>query len=348
MQQPHIKTEEAAPKALVQEKQPKKVYQLSGKRLLAASLLSSKIGVMLAAVFGLWSQADDFVPDSIRGRSLSYLEHTSLVGLIILIGFAIILLWFASFISILLRWGFFRLSVFDNEWRIHRGVWETKDETYKTDRVQAIQIKETWLQQLFGWCTVYAECSGSIDLEKSDGGGSVIVFPMIRKEELPSFLTIVIPRFAGTLSARALPFRSTLYRMAVPACFWMILCSVLAWRFDWGKYALIGLPVILIYGWFRRRSEGWLLSGQRLIVVNRWFAKTTTVTRKNHIQSLEKNSPFSKNGWALRLVQRRFALLLNKISLSNNWKKKMQIPSFNGSDSIRKLGFAKPLMMAKS
>ncbi|WP_139693208.1 PH domain-containing protein [Sporolactobacillus terrae] len=288
----NLRTEGTAPESPVhKEKQPKKRYQLSGKRLLAASLLSSKIGAMLAAVFGLWSQADDLIPDNIRGRSLSYLEHASLVGLIILIGAAILLLWVASLISILLRWGFFRLMVFDTEWRIHRGVWETKDETYKTDRVQAIQIQETWLQQLFGWCTIYAQCSGSIDSENDDGG-SIIVFPMLRKEELPGFLSTVIPRFAGTLSTRVLPLRSTLYRMAGPACFWIVSCSILAWRFDWGNYALIGLPFILIYGWFRRRSESWALSDKRLIVVNRWFAKTTTITRRNNIQSLTIKQSF--------------------------------------------------------
>ncbi|MCQ2009861.1 PH domain-containing protein [Sporolactobacillus sp. STSJ-5] len=274
-----------APKVV--DDSPKKVYALSGKRLLGASLLTSKVGVVLAAVFGLWSQADDFIPDSIQGQSLSYLEHASLVGMIIIIGMVILMLWLVSLVSALLRWGFFKLSVHEGEWRIHRGVWETSDETYKTDRVQAIRIKEQWLQQLFGWCTVYADCSGSIDLEKSNGG-SVLVFPLLRKKELPDFLETAIPRFSGPIKRHPLPMRGTLYRMILPAIFWIGLCSVLTWRLDWGKYSLIALPFILAYFWFKNRSEGWALMDKRLIAINRWLTKTTTITRKEHIQSFAK------------------------------------------------------------
>ncbi|MCO7125512.1 PH domain-containing protein [Sporolactobacillus shoreicorticis] len=273
---------------------PKKIYLLSGKRLLAASLLSSKIGVMIAAVAGLWSQADDFIPDSIQGRSLSYLEHASLVGIIIIIGVAILLFWLFSLVSALLRWGFFKLSIYEEEWCIHRGVWETSDETYKTDRVQAIRIKEQWFQQLFGWCTVYADCSGSIDLEKSDGG-SILVFPLLRKKELPDFLKTAIPRFSGPIERHPLPMRGTLYRMILPAAFWIVLCSVLTWWLDWGKYTFIAFPFILAYIWFKNRSEGWALIDKRLIVVNRWLTKTTTITTKQHIQSFAKRqSRFQK------------------------------------------------------
>ncbi|MCL1631359.1 PH domain-containing protein [Sporolactobacillus sp. CPB3-1] len=265
------------------QNQPGRIYKLSGKRLLAASLLSSKAGVMIAAVFGLWSQADDFVPDSIRGRSLSYIEHASLVGLIVLICIGIFLFWLFSLISVLLRWGFFRLSIDDDEWRIHRGVWETSDETYKTDRVQAIRIKEHWLQQCFGYCTVYADCSGSVDSEKTDGG-SVLVFPLLKKTELADFLDTAIPRFSGAAMVRRLPVRGTLYRMIWPVLFWSVSLSLLAWFLPWGKYVLIALPLMLAYCWLMYRSQGFGLCGRQLVVVNRWFARTTLITRINHIQ----------------------------------------------------------------
>jgi uncharacterized membrane protein YdbT with pleckstrin-like domain len=288
-QQVQIPSEEALAETPIVDESPKKVYALSGKRLLAASLLSSKIGVMLAAVFGLWSQTDDLVPKSIRGRSLSYIEHASLVGIIVLIGFAILLLWLFSLVTALFRWGGFKFSIYDEEWRIHRGILETSDETYKTDRVQAIRIKEQWLQQLFGWCTVYADCSGSIDLKKSDGG-SVLVFPLLRKKELPNFLEHAIPRFSGPITFNQLPIRGSVYKMILPILFWTSLVSVLAWRLSWGKYAFIALPVILILFWFSYRSEGYSLHNHRLIFIHRFFAKTTTITQKNHIQSFAKKN----------------------------------------------------------
>ncbi|MCO7175095.1 PH domain-containing protein [Sporolactobacillus kofuensis] len=271
------------------DESPLHVYTLSGKRLVAASLLYSKIGVMLAAVFGLWSQADDLIPDRIRGRSLSYIEHVSLVGIIIIIGFAILLLWLFSLITTLFKWGGFKLSIYHDEWRIHRGILETRDETYKIDRVQAIRIKEQWLQQLFGWCTLYAECSGSIDSEKGDGG-SVLIFPLIRKTDLPIFLENVMPKFSGPITINQLPIRGALYRMIIPIAFWFSLSSILAWWLPWGKYTFLALPLILVYCWIRLRSEGYALNEDRLIFVNRLFAKTTTITRKNNIQSFAKKN----------------------------------------------------------
>ncbi len=263
-----------------------KIYPLSARGLLLAALTSSNIGI-IGILLAIWSQADNFVPDNFWGTSLRFFRHLPPERLIALIAAVVLLLWLMSLAVTFIRWGGFQLTVGDGQWHVHKGILQTIDNTYKTDRVQAIRIVESPLQQLFGLCSVYAECSGSVD-EKNDGDGSVLVYPLMKKRQLTAFLAAIIPRFAGAGDVRPLPTRGILYNMAEILFFWTIVCTVLSYFFAWGKWCWLALPPLAVFLWLRRRSEGFCCAGNRIVFIHCFFAKKTIITLKKHIQTLSK------------------------------------------------------------
>ncbi|RYM02875.1 hypothetical protein EWH99_10170 [Sporolactobacillus sp. THM7-7] len=301
----------SAPDSLIRpagKKSPNRVFKLSGKDLLIAALTSSNIGVIIGTAGAFLSQADDIIPDHFFNSSVGYLAHLTFIFIILLIVLAALILWLASLAVTFIRWGGFTLSVTDETWRIQKGLIQITDETYKLDRVQAIRIKEHWLQQLFGLCTVFAEAIGSVSEDK-ESGGSILVFPIVRKKALPSFLEAAIPRFAGTIETKRIPMRGVIYALLKPTLLLSAICTGLTWFFSWGKFTWIGVPVIILYFFFSFRTSGFSLKGHRIVFTDRMLAKTTVITLKKHIQTFTKEAS---------RVQRRLGLGCSRFSIRSS------------------------------
>lgn len=270
-----------------------KEFKLSGRQLIAAAVTSANIGI-IGVLLAILSQADDLIPDRFWGSSVNFFRHLPLITSISLLLSILLLLWLISLAITVFRWGGFRLTVTADQWHVHKGILETTDETYKTDRVQAIRIKEHLLQQLFGFCTVYAECSGSVDDEKHDDG-SVLVFPIVRKRQLPSFLEEIIPRFAGQVKISQIPVRGSLYGATKPLLLFTVAFSAFSWFFPWGKWCWPLLPMIAVFSFFCCRSAGFFQVDDRIVLTKRFFAKTSVITLRKHIQTFTRmRSPIQR------------------------------------------------------
>lgn len=274
----------------VQTTEPGKVYRLSGRDFLFATLTSSSIGI-IGVLLALWSYAGNMVSDQLMNRSIHrfiLLPPAALIPLIIL---ALMVLWLCSAAVTFFRWGNFRLTVTPDKWQIHKGILETADATYLKNRVQAIRIHEEWLQQLSGFCTIYAECSGSVDNDKNKEG-SVLVFPIIRKRELQSFLDAVIPEFSGSIACAPVPLRGQIYTMMKSVLPLTAVPVIFPFFFRWGLWLWPVLPVVMVLILLQSRSSGCRQDGERLIFSHRLFAKARTITLRNRIQTFTASQSF--------------------------------------------------------
>ncbi|WP_353948876.1 PH domain-containing protein [Sporolactobacillus sp. Y61] len=272
---------------------PIKRFVLSGKDLWMAALTSSNIGI-IGVLLALFSQVDDVIPDSFWGSSVDYFSHLPITLLVFLVAALVLLLWLISLFVTMLRWGGFRLTVTGGQWFIHKGILQTKDETYKTNRVQAIRIRQQLLQQLFGYCTVYAELSGSVDGENRDEG-SVLVYPFVCIKQLPDFLEEIIPRFAGQMDVRRIPLRGILYGTARPLLFLTVAAGILTWFFSWGKWLWLILPPIAGWIYSCYYSRGCRLRNNRFVLTGRFLSKSTVITLTRHLQTFSrKRSPLQR------------------------------------------------------
>lgn len=281
----------------VQTETSRKVFRLSIRDFVFASFTSSSIGI-IGVLLALWSSAGQFVPDQWLNRSFQQFVLLPLGELIPLILLLLIVLWLCTAVVTFLRWGNFRLTVTPEKWLIHKGILETADATYMKDRVQAVRICESWLQQLTGFCTIYAECSGSVNNDKNKEG-SVLVFPIIRRKELLPFLDAVIPEFSGSITCTPVPLRGQIYMMLMPVLPLTAVLVILSSYFPWGLWLWPALPTAMALVYFQSHSSGYQLNGERLVFSHRLLMKTRMITLKNRIQSFAAHQSF---------IQRRFGL----------------------------------------
>jgi uncharacterized membrane protein YdbT with pleckstrin-like domain len=281
----------------VQTESSRKVFHLSIRDFAFATFTSSSFGI-IGVLMALWSSAGQFIPDRWLNRSFHQFILLPPAVLIPLILLLVIMLWLCSALVTFFRWGNFRLTVTPEKWLVHKGILETADATYMKDRVQAIRICESWLQQLTGFCTIYAECSGSVNDDKNKEG-SVLVFPIIRRKELQAFLAAVIPEFSGPISCKPVPLRSQIYMMMMPVLPLTVVLVVLSSFFRWGLWLWPVLPAAMALFFLQSRSSGYVLNGERLVFSYRLLTKTRMITLKNRIQSFTTHQS---------LIQRRFGL----------------------------------------
>jgi Predicted membrane protein len=262
---------------------PKKVFRLSGRDFIFATLTSSSIGI-IGVLLAFWSYAGNLISDQLMNRSIHRFILLPPAALIPLILLMLLVLWLCSAAVTFFRWGNFRLTVTPEKLQIHKGILETADATYMKNRVQAIRIHEEWLQQLSGFCTIYAECSGSVDNDKNKEG-SVLVFPIVRKKELQTFLDAVIPEFSGSIACDPIPLRGQIYSMMKPALPVTIILVFLPFFLSWSFWLWPVLPVALVLFLLQSRSSGYRQEEHRLVFSHRLLAKTRTITLKSRIQT---------------------------------------------------------------
>lgn len=301
---------------------PERIFRLSGRDLLAAAMTSSSIGIV-GVLLVLWSHADHLVPENFLQSSFSSFRRLPPASLIVFIFSAIAVLWLISLAITFIRWGNFRLTVTEGQWQVHKGILETSDETYKTDRVQAIRIKEQLLQQLFGLCTVYAECSGSVDSEKG-AKGSVLVFPVIRKKGLQHFLETIIPQFAGPIACRRIPLRGNLYALIKTLLVLSVVFTGLSWFLGWGKWFWLVLPVAAIWYYYQFRSSGFRLEGKRIVFTHRLVTKTSVITLKKHVQTFT---------WKNSRIQQQLGLCSCRVSVRSSLPQSYEVHQLEKKDA---------------
>src|SRR5690625_5246156 len=194
------------------------MYKISFKRLFLAGTTSGSIGVLLAIVAFGASELEQFIPTDFFDSTIDWIISLSIVIIITLTILILILLWIIGIAGTMIKYGNFTIVKKENELFITRGLLEKKQLTIPAGRIQAIGIRESVLRQPLGYVTVFAELAGG-SLEESEGS-SPILFPLMKAEEVESFLQVMLPDYAGLLGQlRLLPKQARkfyLMRSSIP------------------------------------------------------------------------------------------------------------------------------------
>ena len=104
----------------------------------------------------------------------------------------VIVAWLISFFSTLFMYGDFSLEVSKDDLLISRGIFEKKRITIPYKRIQALYVTEGIIRQPLGFCSVHIHSAGYGD---EQGSGSIVLFPLIRKDKVESLLEKVVPHY---------------------------------------------------------------------------------------------------------------------------------------------------------
>lgn len=263
--------------------------------LLLTGATSGRIGPALALLTAAWQFADDVLSDETYERLALRASHTTLQGLLFLVGLLAAVAWVLAFISTVLTFGGFELRRQGDRLLIRHGLLDRKQSTVPVQRIQAVSVRESLLRQPLRLATVRFESAGY----GTDSAESGVLFPIVPMREVTDLLERAVPGFAispetlAGIGINGLPRRARrryVLSEVWPALVVAVGVGVLAWRVSWldGMWAAIAVvlvPIAGIYGLLQYRDAGWEVDGQdRLVVRGRRVERQLTVTPRRRLQ----------------------------------------------------------------
>ena len=245
------------------------------------SATSGKIGVVLAVAAAAFSQLSEWLEQTfdVWGFISEWYGSRWVVLLILLLlAFAWLLAFIGSFVK---EYGF-TLQLREDKLVIERGLLERNQITVPLRRIQAIHLIEPLLRRPFGWVTVHIVTAGYAGKE----GQSALLFPFIRKKELPGFLEQFAPQFQMPDTWERLERRALRHYLLLPMVFTILVCiPAIIWiPENYGWFSLI-LPIVTLVGCILGyRQTGWALGDNQISIQYGSFNKHQGLVPKRRVQ----------------------------------------------------------------
>ncbi|MFD2924460.1 PH domain-containing protein [Halobacillus naozhouensis] len=260
------------------------VYQMSTKDIILMAVTSGGAGVVISGVAVFLSQFTEFLPiEAIYEEVVDWLQFgIFIVG--ILAAFVLVIAYGVAVILTVLRFGNFSVFHDGDDLVITRGLLEKKQVTIPLNRIQGIRIDENLIRQPLGYATVsIISAGGSI---KGGDEQQFKVLPFIKRKQIETVLTGILPQYALDVSPERPPKRSKL--RYVIRCLWLpLLVSIAVSVFFWplGLLSLLIIPALIGLGLLNYRDAGWNIREKQLMLSNRFITKQTYFVKKHRIQS---------------------------------------------------------------
>ncbi len=261
---------------------------MTWKRLFIAGSTSGSVGVIFLAMFVLFSQLGEFIPDNVYDQTFEWLIHLGVILIVILAVVALLFIWLFGIAGTMIKYGNFRLEKREKELFIKRGLLETKELTIPFDRIQAIEIEQSLIRQPLHFVRVIAVVAGG-SFEK--GEPFPVLFPLLHVQDVPAFLETYLPGYEqANETLEPLAKKGRKYYLFSSAVFFILALIPVAYFFP--TYSWIpGVLIIisLLYGNLKFKTGGFTMEGKRITFRYRKFwKKVTMLTFKRRIQAVEK------------------------------------------------------------
>ncbi|OWA37454.1 hypothetical protein B9G55_05210 [Saccharibacillus sp. O16] len=284
----------------VRAPEPELLYRLGPGRLLLAALTEMNLGLAVAFVAGLFSFADDLLPDEWMNRLVTNAQAylTGIRAILLIAAVALIAAWLLSLVLFIVKYAGFSLYREGERLSIRYGLLERKQFLFHPARVQAVTIREGWLRQALGYAHVELNVVSSAEEKETPA-----LHPFIARDKIGELLKGTIPQFAFAGAAFKPPKRALWGYMWIGLLVTVVAAAVLIYFFPhMGRWALLLIPASLGIDYWSYRTNGAALDQERLTIVNRTIAKQTHCTLKRHIVALHiSGSRWQRKGQMLNL-----------------------------------------------
>lgn len=269
------------------------IWELSKERLILAALTSSGVGIVFSAIAALFSQIEQFLPDTIYEAVFQFFSESNVAFLVVLFVVVFLIAWGLAIIGTILKYAGFQIEKAGDEIIISRGLLERRQLTLQTNRVTAVRIVRSLFRQPFGFSTVYVESAGG---GTTDEQLSTVLFPIIKESELKAALENILPDYAFSYELKRIPKRACL-RSIVRITVLPLIVTIgvgLAWT-PLGFYGLFVVVFAAILGYFQYRDAGVGWDDAHLWVRFRKVSQVTVLSSRKKIQAVEiRSSPLQR------------------------------------------------------
>lgn len=276
------------------------IRRLTPGELLTAGATSGQIAPALAVIGFAVQIADDVLPEAMWRRIVTSLPGVTILGLATVVGFVALVAWMLAIVGTALTFGNFELRRDGDRLHVAYGLLERRRRSIPLARIQAVSVGEGLLRQPFGLAALRFESAGY----GKDTAESGVLFPLLRRSEVPALLAAVAPSFAAPLEPATLapPPPRARARYVVPAVLPALVLTAIAvalgafvpgLRWWWGLAPLALVPVAALHGWLRFRDTGWALAADDLFVARAGgIERTTSIVPRRRVQHRSSTANF--------------------------------------------------------
>ena len=260
-----------------------KAFTLPGKELLIAASTSGSFGIAFSVLATVFSQAEPLLDESEMYDILFSLvpEQNDIFTIIIMIVIFAAAAWLLSFISTLLSYGDFKLEVKQDEMVISRGIFEKKRLTIPYNRIQAVHISEGIIRQPLGYASIHIESAGYGD---DKGTGSIVLFPLMKRDELLMFLDDILPDYQKLHQGFRPPRRAARRYMIRSSVAVTAVTAALYWVLSLNNWVWVIPALSVFWGWLSYRDSAAAMSEDVLVIRSRRLARNTAYIKRKRIQ----------------------------------------------------------------
>lgn len=253
--------------------------------ILLAGVTSGKVGLFFSAAAAIFSQFDQFIPESFYESTVGYILDLSLWFLVLFLFLIAIIAWAGSTIVTMLQYGQFEITLVNKEMIIKRGLLEKKQLTLRPERITSVRYTCNPLQQMLGLWRIYIDSAGGGSEKESF---STVLLPLGPRHAAEEIIHHVRPDLQMEPKLSRVPKRAARrYMFRASWIAWLLAAAAAIWV-PYG-YILIALPLLLSWlGWNQYRAAGLFENSSKLVLQSRLVSKQHAVLPKTAIQSYTK------------------------------------------------------------
>ncbi|MEB8125626.1 MULTISPECIES: PH domain-containing protein [Staphylococcus] len=282
------------------------LYKLKFKELLLMALTSGAIGVAFAALSPIIGGFSDVIPwEKITGQ-FAHISQAISVIIIMMIALVIVGSYAIGTLIVIIRNFNYTVTQQDNQLNIKYGLFNVKNITVPTDRVQSVVEKQSFLRNLFGYTSIHFVITSDMeDFDKDDVSldGNVMILPFIKREKAFEIIKNLMPNMAFAPAKQGMPWRGFHRLFWRQALLLIIIASVVAYFWKPWIFLVVGLIIIvhIIHSLKVVKVSGFKIQNDELVVRNVTpFGFKNTYFKHDKILGMEiKKNPFlEKNNLA--------------------------------------------------
>lgn len=258
------------------------LLQLSAGRLMLAALTSLNLSLALAFAAGVFSLADDVLPDKLYTKLFQEAGQLLPGGWAAVIAVALVLAWLLSAVLYTIKYAGFTVERVGKQIAVTCGLLERKQMFFSPQRVQAVSVKEGLLRQRFGYGEV------KLHVLTSDSEKNFMLHPMIPMKDVQALLERIVPQYSADAVDTVPPKRAIWLYIRLEALIASVVCAACIWYFKTpGLWSLLLFPAALLWAVLMHKDAGIALQGKQLTMRSRMISRTTRYIRRPQVVSLE-------------------------------------------------------------
>lgn len=276
------------------------------KDLIKASFTSLSFLVLIPVLYSVYDKVKDFANVDVEKEAKGLL--TAILGSW-WIGFLVISVLILVSIGLgiaktMYKYGKYEISSDSDRIYISKGLLEKTAFSISKDKVQAIEIKQSFMKRLLGLAEVKLTTAGHLGEEKEEVNS---LYPFLPLKQAYSIVSEILPAYEITSEMEALPRKSLWARMVRPSWIWIIATGLLiyfkpslfGWKPAWWLLSVVLLIWIVASRYFNYLFTRYIIRDQFIQFRTGGFTSNLFVSKREKIVEIKVTRSY---------IQRRFGL----------------------------------------